>query len=429
MQTRSILRYLIVCCVAAGSLFALVPAFATIMVWHEVPAFDNKLRILYASNHGYVEQYRQMLFFQWQKSFKAARNRLVAEGKIEDLPILITIPSPVFEIDPDVTEISLLNSCETPTGDSGQTPDQLGRCYLIEYVGNDNYKNFLTAIVATAYVEEEVPVLIENLESFESFIDVELPNFSSPINYYNPVWSPDSSFVVFNKSADGDQSFVLKTNDNKNIGEFKLDKGYSDGIVVWSADSRYFFVSSLRSVGLYDIANSVWTELELPATDPDGQHSNWELAMMYDAGTEKLMLSRDLGFFADYELLSLNPETHEFESLAKGLSAPYWYPFEGFRRVTLDDKKTSPNGRYLAYLSPVNPRDSGNNALIDKLFEYDGVTAQKTANDELKDSKWSLPLRYSSVHGEESGYFRRFGYILLFSIAGIVVLKYLGKQV
>ena len=119
---------------------------ATVMVGSVARSRDNQVYINYFFNHDYIEQYKYLWYAQTADGLSQVRKQLVNQGKIEDYPILISIPSPVFVIEPETTQVKLKQECSLSYGETGLPGEKIGTCYRIHYVSGDSYRNFLSLV-------------------------------------------------------------------------------------------------------------------------------------------------------------------------------------------------------------------------------------------------------------------------------------------
>jgi hypothetical protein len=197
--------------------------------------------------------------------------------------------------------------------------------------------------------------VINDLSAQRRKIDA-LERFEFVHNYFDPIWSPDSNFVV-TTFWNGFPKYLLRPisdanfktgqtdlGDHTNSLVLSLSKSYPADRPKWSPDSRYLTVASLKSVGIFDTTNGEWSEINLPGVNGENGVPNYQIFTSFDLPSNSLLIARDLNVFSNYEILSINLKTKQVKILGKNLTEPNWeMPFDGYSYVT-NTRSTSPNG-------------------------------------------------------------------------------------
>jgi hypothetical protein len=393
-------------------------AEATVMSWHTVPTNEYGVRITSASNHGRVEQYRQIFLPHISKGLTEARNRLVEKGKIQDVQVLFTIPSPIFQIIPEQTQISLEADCKLPTGDTGLEPRSIGECYKIHYVGEDSYEDFLTVLASLSTLRAAYIRSVDDIEAEKVLVEDVLSTLQGIKRFFDPVWSPDSKYVVFTAWEDGDVGYSIRNTQNEEVSFVKLVEGYPVDSPIWSPDSKYMAVASLSSVGLYDAEQGSWNEVPLPEIDQEGSGKNSQIFVSFDPAENRLMISRDLNYFANYELLAYDLATSEIKSLAIELYAPMWGDSFDDIDYTRKTRSTSPNGMYEASIKKEYVGKMGvEKAVVGK----SALEGEPTSNVVPSTKKYGSSELYHDLFGDPSTILRLLLVVIAASVFAIML--------
>ena len=327
-------------------------ASATVMVGNVVESSVYGININYFTNYGYIEQYKPLWYAHTAEGLAVARTRLVKSGKLQNIPVLISIPSTIFTIYPEQTEISLESNCQISFGETTQEPKDIGECYKIHYVGGESYKDYLTLVaLLTTITTERQKVANINLEQYQNNLTSELNELQNITRHFNPLWSPNSQYVVYTEWNDDEISYVVKDMANNNQADFKLAKGYPVYYPLWSSGSKYIAVASLETLTIFNTNKWESVSVDLPVYE---KAANMETLLSFDSNRDRLMIARDKNLLFNYELLEYNLETGEMTSLATDIYRPEWEDIFQDQYYLRKTRATSPNGKWDALIKKEN---------------------------------------------------------------------------
>jgi len=324
------------------ALTGFMPVRATVMVG-DVTSY-GKTYINYFMNHGYLERDKPYLYEYSVKALERVRQQLVKEGKITDIWVVLKVPSTVFKLDSEKSVLEKKATCNLGYGDTVGNPPapELDNCYSIYFVGEPNYQNFLTMLLALPQVTEQQPsVVIDNLEELTKSFSVRASTYSGGAYFSKPVWSPNSDLVAFGIWKDG--LF------NYEIYDVKEDKYFQTAALnhhvaaepIWSPNSRYLVFASLSDINIFDTSSGQTRRLDISG-ETNGK--NFETLLSFDIVENKLLYAFDKNLLTDYAIYELDPKATVPGLRAQDVSYLSWGRpgGDGFKQVT------SPDGRFEA---------------------------------------------------------------------------------
>jgi hypothetical protein len=343
-------RRLILISLTLLGLLMILPRYilATVMVGHLVKSRTYGININYFTNHGYITQDKPIWYTHSAEGLAVARNRLVKTGQLEDIPILISIPSSVFIFHPKETELSLETKCQIAYGDTITEPDGLGRCYKIYYLGKDSYQDFLTLLVGlSSLTNDGQKITGPDLDELKKDFVKELESLKNITRHFDPTWSPNSHYLVSTVWQDGKVAYNLNDITTNKQSEIKLSKGSPVSSPLWSPDSKYLAIVSLKSITIFDTEKETSTSIDLPIKE---KAMNNEALLSFDLDHNRLLIAWDTNLFSNYELLDYNLSTQEFSVLAPDIKRPEWGRSFQSDAYLLKDHSTSPDGTRVALI-------------------------------------------------------------------------------
>lgn len=319
-------------------------ANATVMVG-DVES-HGKTYINYFMNHNYIKRDKPYLYEFSAKSLEGVRRELVINQKLQDIMVLLEIPSPIFNQDLNESKIQIKSDCQIGYGDTvGTGAARLSKCYHIYFVGEPSYDKFLTLLLALQNVKEEgEPIAIESIENYAKTNKIYLTDYPGRQYYTDPVWSSDSRLVSFGVWIDGTVYFEVY--DTLSSQFFVTDP--LDGMIatepVWSADGNYLFFSSLSEVGWFDTNTKITKKIEL---DEMTEGNNYEVLLSFEPVEIKLLFAFDKNLLTGYEVYELDPASGMIEKRMSDIGYLSWQRDKPRNLYTV----TSPNGLWEARAS------------------------------------------------------------------------------
>lgn len=322
--------------------------FGTVVVGSTLSDSTHKVNVNYFVNHDYIAQYRPMFFARSVDALAVARDRLVNTNKLEDIPILIIIPSGAVQTTPNTTEISKKSNCEITYGDSGYPPNNIGKCYKIHYLERDSYANFLSLLASlTQLTSVGQKLVINNIEVTKTNFHSEISALQNIVKHYYPVWSPDGRHLVYTKVEDGVVNHIVNNVEGVKIETLNIQGTAQVSTPLWSSDSRYVSIASLDSILVYDTSVDKIVNINLP--DYEGS-ANLETLISFDTARDKLLIAFDTNLLDRYELLEYDFKTGQMITLASDLYRPTWPHIPSADDYLKALKATSPDGKHEAVI-------------------------------------------------------------------------------
>lgn len=326
---------------------------ATIEVGEVSRSDNSQIYINYFSNHGYINQDLPLFYTHTAEALSSVRQELIETDNIRRLPILINIPSTIFQIEPDNTQISWESNCEVSYGDTIIEPTRIGDCYKIHYVGDISYDVLLTLVVGLSELEFEGEIISDvNTQSLSAKYAEVIKSLKDIEKYYYPQWSPDSNYLAYTVWEDNNLSYKILNIDNNQEMEIILSKNPINS-PIWSSDSKYYAVATLQSVYIYDTSKESYESIELPSIDESTSVNN-ETLISLDTSNNRLLISRDTNLFASYEMYSYHLGTGELSLIAEDTDRPIWQDEYNEDEYLSKNSTTSPNGKWTATIDPID---------------------------------------------------------------------------
>lgn len=318
------------------------PDFAAATVEVGDVASSGRTYINYFANHNYLPKDRTLLYAYSVRALEKIRQRLVAEGKLDNIPVIFNIPSDVFPLDSPNTTIKKTTSCRLGYGDTSADPaaPEIENCYYIYFVGKPDFRTFLALLVSTAQLSP--PKLSQDIPDLES-LSVGLGSTLAPYlgtSYYSqPVWSPDSRFTVFGVWQDGVYSGEIYDVQADSYTSLPALDGNVAVEPVWSPDSRYLVFASLSQIQSFD-TNTKATQAINISSQTNGK--NYDLLISFSPSENLILYAFDTNLLAGYQIYEFHPRAVDPILRAGDVSSINWEP--GY----FGQSQTSPDGRYEA---------------------------------------------------------------------------------
>lgn len=186
------------------------------------------------------------------EALDVVRRTLVRQGKIENLPVLFSI------YERKTSGISFYPDC---TIAEGQTGKLIGRCYDVGYADpdvspgrRDGHANLLALTVSLAQLSPAGDAIdFDDLDAVRTTLAAETAPFKGIVHHFDPIWSPDGKSIIYLVWDDGRVWFELLDPFSRKVRQLEPLRGYVAVRPVWSPDSRYVAVASLREVRIVDV--------------------------------------------------------------------------------------------------------------------------------------------------------------------------------
>lgn len=264
----------------------------------------GKTYLNYFMNHDYIERDKPYLYEFSVKALERVRLQLAHEGKIEDIWVVFEIPSPVFKLESSLTRIEKSSKCQISYG---QGSAELNDCYRVYFVGEPNYNDFLTILLALQQIKEkEESVAIESLKNYAASNNLLNRNYLGGIYYAKPVWSPNSKYVAFGVWQDGQVFYeVYDTSQNKYLRSDPLDQMVATE-PIWSPDSQNLIFASLLEVKIFEIETGETKSVDVSKFS---KGRNFETLLSFDDLEGKLIFAFDTNLLANYTIYEYDPQS------------------------------------------------------------------------------------------------------------------------
>lgn len=281
------------------------------------------------------------------------RRGLVRQGKIQNLPVLVSFPrtqkSSWISLDPD---------CTVSEGQSGKL---IGRCYVVGYVDpdvtpgrRDGHENLLALTASLAQLSPAKDGIdVDDLDAVRTTLAAETAPFKGIVHHFDPIWSPDGRDIIYLVWEDGRVWFELFDPSSRAVRQLEPLRGYVAARPVWSPDSRYVAVASLRDVRIVDVRTG-----KAKAIRPAGMSERFRATIALNFERDgRLLLMFDMSeptgpLYATY---SYNLDSQELRLLATG-APPSWVGRLGdwmAAHAALHPVR-SPTGQHVAFVRYVN---------------------------------------------------------------------------
>ncbi len=343
-----------------------INVYASVECWYIVEN-TSKVFINFSANYSYFNRSIPLEYWHNLSGLEYVRGQLVLQKKIQDIPILIVIPSslslPEFlskQIKISLEEEGFLLKNE---GESQDDKISIGRCYKIYipvYPGTPSYENLLLLLISTVNLSpEKREILITDISQLEKDLSAGTINFHNIIQHFDPVWSPDGKSVAYTVWQDGKIHLEVISFLKKSVRKIEPMDGYIACDAIWSQDSRYLACASLKEIKIFDtFEDKTQTIPILPLLQLNEEESFYlcEILISFDTSGEEFLFSTDKSLFLCYDVYSYNLKQKNITVIAKNTKRPEgaerWK--EDKYRVSPVVKTKSPDNRYTASIKQVN---------------------------------------------------------------------------
>lgn len=318
-----------VICLLLGVLGFGARAFATVEGW-EIAGDPARVAINYSSNHGYYPRSWPLAFRGQVAALEAVRRDLVLKGKLENEPILIRIPDAGFTSHPEQTHLAL----KTVALRRGEMEEVLrARRYVIEW-NNDArpeptsrafYDGLLHLTLSLQKLSaQKKSLVVSDWPRLQREYSRQAATYQNIVQHFDPIWSPDNQFLNFTRWQNGRADFQALDCRRRIIWKLESLKGAPACRPVWSGDGKFVAYADLKTVKIFQTANSQTQSLALPFAD---EHSLHEILLDFrvDGKTKNaLLISGDTNLFSDYVTLNYDSKTRRVLSQSAPAARPKW---------------------------------------------------------------------------------------------------------
>lgn len=337
-------------------------AFATVAEANYIKQ-GTKVYINYVTNHGYIERDVPFSLAHKARAIDLIRKDLVAQGKIEDIPMIVLLVSSVtgwtFS---DRYQLLLLEDGRLSKGEcvyrGNAWEEAFPCCYKIQ---SNEMNPSLGNLCALTVNLQNLKKLGEQL----NINDVEKLHErykALPPQYFDPIWSPNGEYVLVTVWNEEKTSFKVYERATRKSLSIKELNNELTARPIWSSDSRYFAVASLQEVVIHDVEKNKSRIIDLSPYVKDG---NYETLVSFAVYPGKLTFTVDQNLFTWYDIYQVDLLNEQEEPvLAQARShRPKWSKDirKGMSDYPSRKSVISPNGKQVAYIVI---KDDGTNELV-----------------------------------------------------------------
>jgi len=335
--------------------------YASIEYWYIIEN-SSKVFINFSASYSYFSHSIPLEYWHNLSGLEYVREHLVSQKKIQDIPILIVIPSLLFGANSKQIKISLEEEgfLLKNEGESHDDKISIGRCYKIYIPGTPSYENLLLLLISTVNLSpEKREILITDISQLEKDLSASTINFHNIIQHFDPVWSPDGKSVAYTVWQDGKVHLEVISFLKKSVRKIEPLDGYIACDAVWSQNSRYLAYASLKEIKIFDtFEDKTQTIPVLPLLQSNEEEPVClcEILISFDTSGEEFLFSADKSLFSCYDVYSYNLKQKNITVIAKNKKRPEWAERwkEDKYRVSPVVKTKSPDGRYTASIKQMN---------------------------------------------------------------------------
>jgi len=354
-------------------------ASATVEVAHQIESSPHGILIEYTSNHGYIKQDMPIWYTHVANALSTARERMLQNKSIERIPILISIPTDMFKIHPEKTQISLETDCNIL--------ELQPKCYKIHYVGETSYQNLITLVSFLPTLKKDGQVeVIDNITSYNQAHASELMNLNGINQYFNPIWTVDSRYLIYTVWQDGNISYSINDVEQGDRLNIQSSTEYPTNTPLLSLDSKFMFLPSFEGIVVYNLETKEEHEVILPDAS---KSPNFELKLSHDLSNNRLLIARDLNLFSNYELYEYDLTSFTLNKIASDMNSPDWGNDFNETSYVKNEKATSPDGTWEATIDGYADRRK-----ISLKPLFDGIeTRNEKSSDVVSSKKSTINIR------------------------------------
>lgn len=310
---------------------------------------SSRIALNFFANYDYFSRDVPFRYVHELEALDVVRSALVRAGRVQDLPIVITVPSPLFVVSPKNTQISLEQNCSIHPNDDAGEPRSIGKCYRIHVVEESSHENLLALTTALQRLTSgKLKIVITDIQSLKreevggSFKDIS--------HVFDPAWSPDGHLLLYTVWQDGMARFEVMDPTSNTVRPLQPLKDYMVARPIWSPDSRYIAYASLNEIRLYDTKTDTTQTILLTELLKD---ANYETVLSFSVSNDRLTFAGDTNLFSQYHVYNYDPLQQRPEPIALDSPRPEWAvtftwdAYSSLRRVE------SPTGRWVASIKDI----------------------------------------------------------------------------
>lgn len=317
---------------------------AIVEVWSYVES-HSKVFINFSSPYDYYTRDIPFRYIHEADGLNFVRQDLVNQGKIQDLPILISLP--FSSLDP--AQVSLEKNGLLRQNEADEKP--LGECYKIHVVGKPTYGDLATLVAALQHLKEKKQKIeILSLEKLKGELSQDLARYQNIVQHFDPIWSPNGRFLLYTVWSDGEVFFELFDAKSKTTLRLEPLNDYMVVRPVWSGNSRYIAYASLNEVKVFDVTKKNTQTVALTSLLEGGR---LETLISFDVSKGKLLFAADTNGLTSYHIYSYALRKQTVTPVTLDASRPEWggdfIPTDQYQ-YSARMSVSSPKGKHLALL-------------------------------------------------------------------------------
>ena len=292
------------------------------------------------------------------EALDVVRSALLAEKRINDLPLLARGEGPGFEFG---SELKLRNNTSSIEDACGVYPDgeaapefvkKIGPCYLIYLAEPGTYQ---TQLAMTVALSSQSPtrrhVEVTDVAAFRAAWSTATLPFKGLVEHFDPIWSPDAKWLLYTVWEDGQVWFTLMDPIARTTRRLLPLQGYMNTRPMWSPDSRWVAYASRKEIRVYDTKTGSERKL-LPSAMNQPEFQQVFLAFQ-DVNLAILVVEPQVNLW-EY---AYDVTRDELRQVRTGGTRPRWAERENPVPIHASLRPIpSPTGRYVAQIRFINGR-------------------------------------------------------------------------
>jgi hypothetical protein len=275
--------------------------FASVETWNvcgESPVFFN-----FSANHDYYSRDIPVKYSYEAKVLSAIRQKLVGQKRIQNVPVIFRISSPLFGKLPSPQIVLEKNGCLI---ENEEDEKSLGMCYIISLDNSYDFPDFLVFMLALQKLTDKDKIIFDDpivFKTMKSLLNRDISTFQNVSIRLDVIPSPDRRCLAYVVWERGGCTFKVSNAD----GEIKsLEPLFSYPALkpIWSLDSRYLAYASLKDIKIFDTRSNRTTTVSMDSLEKVIRN---ELLMVFIPGSNYLIFAFDTNLFSDYDIFVYKP--------------------------------------------------------------------------------------------------------------------------
>ena len=324
-------------------------AFATNVGGYVFKSISSKVLLNFFANYNYFSRDLPFRYIHQIEALDEVRSELVENKKLQDISFLVTMPHP-FSPFPEHTEISLKDECSTDPGDSsGRRHTPIGPCYQIYIIEEPTHSNLLTLTLALqGLTSENSKIEVQDIQKLKDELSNELASFQNIIQYFDPIWAPNSESVLYTVWQDGKIHFELLEPVTKQAHSLEVLSDYMIIRPIWSPDSQYIAYASINEIKIFDTQTSTHRYISLESLFSG---SNNETLLTFNDIAGQLTFAQDTNLFDSYDIYAYYLSQENLTVVSQDDARPSWGETLDSENYISQEQVESPNGQWIAIAS------------------------------------------------------------------------------